>query len=112
MGNTFGHGFTPKEIEKARGTYRRAMQWRLSNPQAWALMVAQALDLASQAQPISAQALIESVRKKAFVDRYGNDTRTNNSYAPVFARLLWLEHPETRAYIKLRRCAVCEVMGL
>lgn len=108
----FGHGYSPQEIDRAKLTIHRAIAWRFNNPQAWACIVSHALDLAEKQQPIAAQTLIESVRKKAFVDRFGNDTKTNNDYASVFIRWLWSAYPETRPFIELRRCPVGEVMGL
>lgn len=106
------NSYSEKQLSNAKHTIYRATAWRFNNPQAWACMVSHALDLAAKQQPIAAQTLIESVRKKSFVDRFGNDTRTNNSYASVFIRWLVVEHPETRQYADLRRCAVGEVMGV
>ena len=97
--------YTARQLDRARQTLHRAEQWRRDNPQAWRCIVAHALDLASKQQPIAAQALIESVRKKAFIDKHGNDTRTNNSFASVFARWLIVEHPQTAPCIELRRSA-------
>ena len=109
--STIGHGFTPKEIENGKRTLYRAVAWRYNNPQAWALIVSHALDLASKKQPIAAQALIESVRKKALVDKFGDETKTDNSFASVFARWLIIEHPETAPYIERRRSVFDVLIG-
>ncbi|MBQ9021155.1 MAG: hypothetical protein IJ113_03955 [Eggerthellaceae bacterium] len=94
--------YTDAQLYRARLTLHRAERWRENNPDAWNRMVAQALELAALKQPIAVQALLESVRKKAFVDRYGNDTRVSNGYRAIFARWLIAEYPETRPYIRLR----------
>ena len=107
----YGHGYSPDQMERGRLELYRFKVWRYDNPQAWALIVAHALDLAAKGQPISAQALLESVRKKSFVDRFGNDTRANNSHAPIIARVLVREHPETRPFIELRRSVYDVLMG-
>lgn len=103
--------YTEKQLKNAKRTIYRAEQWRRNNPQAWACIVSHALDLAAKQQTIAAQTLIESVRKKSFVDKFGNDTKTNNSYASVFARWLVREHPETAQHVELRRSVFDVLMG-
>ena len=109
--NIFGHGFTPEQIARGKCTLRHAEEWRATNAQAWACIVSHALDLASKQQPIAAQSLIESLRKKAFVDRFGKDTKTNNSYAAIFARWLVREHPQTAQFVELRRSVFDVLIG-
>ena len=106
-----GHGFTPEQVARGKRVLHRAETWRADNAQAWGCIVSHALDLAAKGQPIAAQALIESVRKKALVDRFGKDTRTNNSYAAIFARWLANERPETRQFIELRRSVYDVLIG-
>lgn len=107
----YGHGYSPEEIARGTEKLHRAEAWRSANPTAWACVVRHALDLAAMGQPISAQALIESVRMKGFVDCYGNDTRTNNSFASIIARWLAREYPQTARYIRLRRSVHDVLMG-
>lgn len=104
--------YSEKQLANARRTIYRAELWRQENPTAWFFIACHALSLERQQQPIAAQSLIESVRKKSFVDKFGNGTRTNNSYASVFIRWLWIEYPSMRHLIELRRCPVGEVMGV
>lgn len=111
MARIIGAGYSPEELERGKRTLHRAELWRYGNPDAWACIERHALELASIGQPISAQSLLESVRKKSFVDRYGNDTKVNNSFAPVFARWLASEHPETRRLIEVRR-SVQDALGV
>lgn len=111
MSSIIGHGFTPEQLAKGKQVLSRAETWRADNAQAWACIVSHALDLASEQQPIAAQSLIESVRKKAFVDAHGRDTRTNNSYAAIFARWLVREHPQTAQYVELRRSVFDVLIG-
>lgn len=96
-------GFTDEQMARAARVLERAEAWRRLNPEAWAFVVSLALRLAQAGEPISGRALVEAVRRKAFVDREGHDALVNNDYAAVFARWLWIEHPETRPYIKQRR---------
>ena len=111
MFKTMRHGYSPEQLANGKRVLQRAETWRADNAQAWACIVSHALDLAAKGQPIAAQALIESVRKKAFVDRFGKDTRTNNSYAAIFARWLSLEYPETAPFIERRRSVYDVLIG-
>lgn len=96
-------GYTPRQIERGKLTLQRAEQWRRDNPEAWAYIVTRACEYAKEGRPFTMQGLIESVRSKAFVDRHGNDTKTNNDFAAVFARWLMIEYPQTRGLIECRR---------
>lgn len=95
--------YTDKQMARAARVLKRAEAWRKLNPEAWAFVVALALRLADAGEPISGRALVEAVRRKAFVDREGHDALVNNDYAAVFARWLWIDHPGTRPFIKQRR---------
>lgn len=103
--------YTREQLHHARLTLSRADRWWDENPDARNRMVAQALELAALKQPIAVQSLFESMRKKAFVDRYGNDTRVNNSFAPIFARRIIREYPETKPYIELRSSVFDILLG-
>ena len=94
--------YTERQIKRGRRVLGRAETWRKVNPEAWRFIVRTATELAERQQPISGSMLIEAVRHKAFLDREGNDTKTNNDYAPIVARWLAIEHPETAPYIKQR----------
>ena len=95
--------YTEKQLDNGRRKLYRAEQWRRDNPDAWRFIVDMATRQARQGQPISGSMLIEAVRHKAFVDREGEDTKTNNDYAPIVARWIALEHPETARYIEHRK---------
>lgn len=103
--------YSSERERRARLLMHRAFMWNSDNPSAWAAIEHHALDLASQGQPVSVQALLESVRHKVFVDRYGRDSRVNNSYCPIFARMLVAEYPALGKFVTLRHCIYDELMG-
>ena len=98
--------FTDEQRDRALDTLNHACQWRIDNPAAWAYIVATATALAAEGHRIGAQHLIELVRAKDFAYVHGVPTKTNNSFAPVFARWLAQDHPEWRPLIELRACAL------
>lgn len=106
-----GHGYSPEQLRRGKLTLSHAMLWRKFNADAWGYIVRLALDLVARGEHFGAQYLVECVRSKAFVDSFGNDTKTNNSFAPIFARWLVLEHPETRPFIELRRSVYDVLIG-
>ena len=103
--------YTARQVERGRFMIQRARQWRRDNPEAWEFIVNEARRLAEDEKPIAAHGLIESVRKRAFVDRRGRDTKTNNDFGAIFARWLILEHPEMAGYIERRRSVFDELVG-
>lgn len=94
--------YTEKQIARGRREKHRAEWWRRNNPEAWSYLERIAIERAREGLPISGRALVEAAREKAFTDREGRTSKVNNNYAPVFARWMLLEHPETAAYIKRR----------
>ena len=96
-------GYTEKQMANGRRKLHRAEAWRRANPESWGYIVSMATRQARQQQPISGRMLLEAVRHKAFTDRDGEDTKTNNDYAPIVARWLAIEHPETARYIEQRK---------
>lgn len=98
-----GREYTEKQIARGLRKLHRAEGWRHDNPDAWGYIVGVATEQARREQPISGRMLIEAVRHKAFTDLEGEDTRTNNDYAPVVARWLAVEHPETARFIERRK---------
>ena len=94
--------YSDEEMARGMEKLRRAEEWRNANPQAWGYLEGVAVERARNGQPISGRALVEAVREKAFVDRMGNDTKTNNDYAAIFARWIAKEHPEAARYIEHR----------
>ena len=94
--------YTPEQLDRAVDVLEAACDWRADNPAAWAYIVRTAEALAAEGRRIGAQHLIELVRAKDFADVHGKPTRTNNSFAPVFARWLAQDHPEWASLIELR----------
>ena len=95
--------YTDAQLKRGLDKLHRAELWRWNNPEAWHYMVRIARDRAEHERTISGRGLVEAVRGKAFVDRMGNDTRTNNDIAAVVARWIALEYPETARYIERRK---------
>ena len=104
-------GYTPKQAARGRMVIARARTWRRENPDAWKHAIAYATRKAAAGERISAQGIIEDLRRIDYTDVHGKPTRTNNDFAPVFARWIAGEHPQTAAYIELRRCVFDELMG-
>ena len=103
--------FTPRQVSYGRRTLWQAEQWRRNNPEAWRFIVNEACKLAKDGRPIAVHGLIEAVRKRGFVNRYGHDTKTNNNYCAVFARWLAIEYPETVEYIEHRSSIFDELIS-
>ena len=95
--------YTERQIEQGKATYRDASEWRKRNAQAWQFVVQVAKQAAAQRKRIGGRDLIEQVRRKEFTTDSGAPTATNNSFSPVFARWLAIEHPETAPYIERRK---------
>ena len=84
-------------------TLSRAIAWVKANPQPWGKFERHAMEQARKGQRVSVQWRIEDVRAHDYVDRTGEPCKVNNSYEPVFARLLVKAHPEIKASIELRK---------
>ena len=108
------HGQEARPQEQATQGYRKldsrevndlnaARAWRALNPRIWADWVAAALDAAKQERRFSIQHLMEQTRAHDHVNDVGGDVVTNNTHAPIFARMIATEHPETRPFIELRQ---------
>ena len=80
----------------------RAVEWRDENPSAYAYMESLAVGEARARRKVSARWLVEQARKKDFTSVYGNTTRINNNLTPAIARLIALDHPETREWFEFR----------
>ena len=105
--------YTEKQLRNAKRTIYRAELWRHDNADFYTLEIE--LWACYQARSkimFSIQERIEWVRSKDRAGKDGEPIKINNSFAPVIARWLWREHPETRQFIELRSCAVGEVMGV
>ncbi len=95
--------YTDKQIANGKRRLYKAEQWRKMNVDAYGRAEQIAMEQAQAGQPISARELVDAVRRKAFVDRTGRDSRPNNNYAAIWARWIAKEHPETAKYITLRK---------
>lgn len=104
------HTYTDEQLDRARHTLHDAITWQGENPRAWDFIVRTALDLGANGKRIGAQRLIEDVRARDFTDELGMPTKTNNNYAPVFARLLVYEHPHLLPLVELRSSAIDAIM--
>lgn len=89
---------------------RRAESWRKNNPKAWNHIVSRALKETMAKRKFGVQALIESARRKDFATNDGSRFTINNSFQPVFARMLIKEYPEMEPYIELRKSELDEEM--
>ena len=103
--------YTDEQMARGRRKLHRAELWRKANPEAWRYAVRIATEQARQGQPISARELVDAVRRKAFTDRDGRDTRPNNDYAPIWGRWIATEHPETARYIEQRKTVFDQLMA-
>ena len=96
-------GYTDKQIADAARNVAKVRYWRVLNSQLYAKLVAFALHETAHERRFSVQKWIEEIRNKDYVDLLGNPMTINNSYAPIFARMLVAEYPEVRGYIELRK---------
>lgn len=96
--------YTEAQIKRARRVLSRFMWWRWENPDALHHAEAYAAAKAAKGERISAQAIIEDVRRIDFTGIYGKPTRTNNDFAPLLARWIVGWYPETSEYIERRQC--------
>ena len=85
---------------------QRAFHWIRRNPEAWHFIVNLAKREASLQRRTSIQWIIEETRRRRFKARNGQPLGINNRLSPAFARLLILEVPEIRPYIKTRCSSV------
>lgn len=81
----------------------RACEWRDLNPEIWDSWVQAAVNEARHKRRFSMQFVIEQTRKYDRVNRNGEPVKINNSFAPIWARMLATERPELRGYIELRK---------
>ncbi|MEG1685751.1 MAG: hypothetical protein RR319_07395 [Bacteroides sp.] len=92
----------PHSAEHARELVYRAERWRADNPAAWHYMASLAQAEAAAQRHFSIAWLINAVRRKDFSTSTGERFKINNSYAPVFSRMLIEAYPEVRTYIEVR----------
>ena len=102
--------YTEQQTERGRRVLARAQMWRRENRDAWIRALSYAIGKAMHGERISAQAIIEDVRRVDFTDVHGKPTRTNNDFAPIIARWLAREYPDAAQYIELRRSVFDELM--
>lgn len=81
----------------------RACEWRDLNPEIWDSWVQAAVNEARHKRRFSMQYVIEQTRKYDRVNRNGEPVKINNTFAPIWARMLATEHSELRGYIELRK---------
>lgn len=96
--------YTEAQVKRARRVLARFGMWCYENPDALRHAEGYAVAKAAKGERISAQAIIEDVRRIDFTDTHGKPTRTNNDFAPILARWIVARHPETAEHIERRRC--------
>lgn len=84
-------------------TYMHACEWRDLNPSIWESWEEYTLNEAKNGRRVSMQYMVEQTRKKDHVNRVGEPVKINNSFCPIFARMLACEHPEAAQFIELRK---------
>ena len=89
----------------------RALEWRRENPDAYRYMDHLATRESAAQRKVSARWLVEQARKKDFTNVYGNTTRINNNLTPAIARLIVLDHPETREWFEFRHAKADGIYG-
>ena len=80
----------------------RAREWRKLNSDVWAKFERHCLNEAAHERRVSVKWLIEDVRAHDYVNRIGDPCKINNSFAPIFARMLIHDHPELAHFIETR----------
>lgn len=103
--------YTERQIERGKAILREAVEWRKRNTRAWDYVVGVAKRAAMQHKRIGGRDLIEQVRRREFTSDGGTTTATDNNYAPIIARWLIREHPETAPCIECRATVFDLLMG-
>ena len=83
--------------------FRNACEFRRLNPDVWNEWEQAALYEAAHKRRFSMQYVCEHTRKFDRVNDIGEPVGVNNTYRPIWARMLATEHPELRPYIELRK---------
>ena len=90
--------------------YIRALEWIKANPQPWDRFVAYALNEAEHERRISVRYIAEDVRMHDYVNDAGDPCKLNNSFIPIFGRILVRDFPEVEPYIELRKSQYDELL--
>ena len=90
-------------VATAHTAIARAEHWISENPQAWAVMTETALHEAACKRHFSMQWIVEQIRRKDYVTRAGEPCKVQNSFVPVFTRIMCKQHPEIRPYLEMRK---------
>ncbi|NGM16978.1 hypothetical protein GMI70_02970 [Eggerthellaceae bacterium zg-893] len=74
----------PEALEERKGAVEEAVRWTEQHPEAWEWMVEQAVSARGRA---SMRWIMEGMRRRFRV-------RVKNGHAPIFTRLIRLDHPD------------------
>ena len=91
-----------RELE-ARIVLAKFEIWDKANPDAWPLIVDEAMREVENKRRFGVRWIMENLRKVERTDRCGEPFHWPNEYAPIIARRLVREHPECKPFISLRK---------
>lgn len=83
--------------------FYNACEFRRLNPDVWDEWEQAALYEAAHKRRFSMQYVVEHTRKFDRVNDIGDPVAVNNTYRPIWARMLASENPSLRPYIELRK---------
>lgn len=106
------HQYTPDQLERGRLVLRRFGELCRECPEVMRRAKTYSLDRAARGEVVSARAIVEDIRRLDLVDAHGRGVSLDNRFTPIIARRLWLEHPDVRGHVELRRCVYDVLMGV
>ena len=93
--------------------YITACEWRKRNEKLFNdKIVLPALNDAAHGRPVLIKAYCEDIRRKDRVDSTGQPVKVQNNHASIFARMVWVEHPEVRPHLRLRKSGWDDLFGI
>lgn len=104
--------YTDEDLDKAKKKVRSAETWRNRNSHAYGIIERLAIREASHGRKFGGKFLVEMVRQHDITnDEDGkNVSLGTNDYTAIIARWIRSEHPEIAELVRVRPCALDEIM--
>jgi len=104
--------YTDEELRRAKKKVRSAETWRKRNSHAYGIIERLAIREASHGRKFGGKFLVEVCRQYDITDDEDgkNVSLGTNDYTAIIARWIRSEHPEIAELVRVRPCALDEIM--